>query len=102
MTEASNLFKERVQLYKDAAKHKKTSRVLNLANIWTWKIYDSGYKLSEALFDYNKMEDIVCKFQEKYQFDYYMDIGLRNPMKIPEALGFTDYIIDDDNCALSY
>lgn len=61
MTDATNLFNERVQLYKDAARHKKTSRVLNLANIWTWKICDSGYKLSEALFDYNKMEDIVCK-----------------------------------------
>jgi hypothetical protein len=62
MTDATNLFNERVQLYKDAARHKKTSRVLNLANIWTWKICDSGYKLSEALFDYNKMEDIVCNY----------------------------------------
>jgi hypothetical protein len=102
MTDATNLFNERVQLYKDAARHKKTSRVLNLANIWTWKICDSGYKLSEALFDYNKMEDIVCKFHEKYQFDFYMDYGLRNPLRIPDVLGFTDYIIDDDTCSLTY
>jgi hypothetical protein len=102
MSDTASLFKERVQLYKDAARHKKTSRVLNLANIWTWKICDSGYKLSEALFDYNKMEEIVGKFQEKYKFDYYMDFGLRNPLRIADALGFTDYLIDDKGCALSY
>ncbi len=102
MSDKSKLLAERVQLYKDAAKHKKTSRVLNLANIWTWKIFDSGYKMSEALFDYNKMEEVVCKFQEKYQFDYYMDFGLRNPLRISDALGFSDYVIDDDACALGF
>jgi hypothetical protein len=102
MTDVSKKFQERVQLYKDAARHKKTSRVLNLANIWTWKICNSGYKLSEALFDYDKMEDIVCKFHEKYEFDYYMDYGLRNPLRIADTLGFTDYQINDDTCALSY
>lgn len=103
MSDASKLLKERVQLYKDAARHKKTGRVLILANIWTPRIiYEVGYKLSEALFDYNKLEEAVCKLHEKYEFDYYMDFGLRNPLRIADALGNTDYIIDDNACALGY
>lgn len=101
MSDPASLMRERVQLYKDAARHKKTSRVLNVANMWNWIVYDSGYKLSEALFDYGKMEDALVKFQEKYQFDYYLDYGVRNPLGVQSALGHTDYIVNDEANALN-
>jgi hypothetical protein len=101
MKDAKLLYQERVQLYKDAAAHRKTSRVLNLANIWTWIVYDSGFKLSEALFDSKIMGQAVTRFQEKYQFDFFMDFGFRNPLAISGALGHTDYIIDDEAASLS-
>ncbi|MGD0153837.1 MAG: uroporphyrinogen decarboxylase family protein [Thermacetogeniaceae bacterium] len=101
MSDPASLMRERVQLYKDAARHRKTSRVLNLANMWTWIVYDSGYKLSEALFDSKIMGQAVTKFQEKYQFDFFMDFGFRNPLAISGALGHTDYIIDDEAGSLN-
>lgn len=94
---------ERAEAYKNAAKHIKSDRVLNLASIWTPVIVqDSGFKMSEAMFDYDKLEQAVYKFHDKYQFDFYMDFCNRNPLRISSALGNTDYIIDDENGALGY
>lgn len=94
---------DRAQAYKNAAKHIKGDRVLNLANIWTPVIVqDSGYKMSEAIFDYDKLEQATYKFHEKYHFDFYMDFCIRNPLRISSALGNTDYIIDDESGALGY
>lgn len=101
MADSQRLYQERVQLYKDAARHRKTNRVVILANIWTWMTYDMGYKLSETLFDSKKMGQVVTKFQEKYQFDFFMDFGGRNPLAISGALGHTDYIINDETANLN-
>lgn len=103
MSEALKIFMERVQLYKDAARHKKTCRIFNLANMFTPVIiYDSGYKLYEGLMDYDKLEQAVRKFVEKYQFDGYMDYGFRNPIRIGIALGSMDYFIDEDEGIIEY
>lgn len=104
MADTKQLFQERVQLFKDAARHKKTSRVLNLSNFWSWKIYDAGYTIDEATKDYKKKEDVTRKFQEKYQFDLHFEevLGLRNPLRIADALGKTDYTINNETYAMSY
>lgn len=103
MSEALKMFMERIQLYKDAARHKKTYRIFNLANMFTPVIiHDSGYKLYEGLMDYSKLEQAVRKFVEKYQFDGYMDYGFRNPIRIGLALGSMDYFIDEDEGIIEY
>ncbi|MFW0968464.1 MAG: uroporphyrinogen decarboxylase family protein [Thermacetogeniaceae bacterium] len=102
MTDAEKKFQERIRLYKDTVRHKKTDRVLNISIFITWMIYDSGYKLSEALTDYSIMEKVVSGFHEKYQFDWYMDLGMRNPVRIAQAAGYTDYIFNDETYAINF
>ncbi|KPU43845.1 uroporphyrinogen decarboxylase (URO-D) [Oxobacter pfennigii] len=90
------LLKERIQLFNDAAQMKKTARIPQVANFFTWKILDSEYKLSEALLDYDKMFRLVCDFHERYGFDAYMDLGTRNPVKVTNSLGGYHYMVDDE------
>ncbi|MFW6116642.1 MAG: uroporphyrinogen decarboxylase family protein [bacterium] len=102
MTDTQELLQERIQLFKDAARHKKTDRVLNLANFWTWKILDAGYTISDATRDYDKMEDVQRQFQEKYHFDLDFDalFGVRDPLRIADALGAGDYTIEDEEAGI--
>ena len=95
MTE-KNLLQERIQLFHDTAEFKKTKRIPQISNFFTWKILDSEFTLSEALFDYNKMEKVVCDFHERYNFDAYTDLGTRNPVRVTNALGGYHYVIDDE------
>jgi len=98
------LLQERIQLFKDAAHHKKTKRILNFATFWTWKIYDAGYTIEEANKDYQIREKVVRSFQEKYQFDLHLEevLGIRNPLRLADALGRTDYIINNETFALVF
>ncbi|KLU60727.1 uroporphyrinogen decarboxylase (URO-D) [Peptococcaceae bacterium CEB3] len=96
-----SLLQERIQLFNDAVRMKKTHRIPQVSNFWTWKILDSEYKLSEALFDYNKMEKVMCDFHERYQFDGYLDLGTRNPVKVTSALGGNQYLVDDEKEVLN-
>lgn len=102
MADTRQMYQERIQVFKDAVKHEKTRRVVNISNFYTWKIYDAGYKLSEALTDYSKMEEVVSKFHEKYQFDFYKDLGTRNPLRIANAVGHTNYILNDETYAINF
>lgn len=95
MTE-QNLLQERIQLFHDTAEFKKTKRIPQISNFFTWKILDSEFTLSEALFDYNKMEKVVCDFHERYNFDAYTDLGTRNPVRVTNALGGYHYVINDE------
>ncbi|MFZ7119643.1 MAG: uroporphyrinogen decarboxylase family protein [Eubacteriaceae bacterium] len=90
------LLQERVQLFRDTTQMKKTNRVPNVANFFTWKILDSEYKLSEAMGDWNKMYKLVCEFQGRYNFDAHIDLGTRNPISVTSVLGGNFYEIDDE------
>ena len=75
----SQAYMDRLQLLKDCIAMKPTRRVpLNSLFYW-WKIFDSdkGYKLSECLRDYDKMESVVREFHERYGFDVYNELGTR-------------------------
>lgn len=74
----------------------KRVRIPMYSNAWTWKVCDAGYKLSEALHDYDIMFDAVCKHHEKYHFDIYNDLGTRNPIRMAEAARTCSYVIDDE------
>ena len=58
--------KERVQLFRDAANFKKTDRIPHFANVVTWKVFDAGYNLDQAMTNFDVLEETVVKFLEKY------------------------------------
>ena len=99
-----NLLKERKQLFIDTVKQtKKPKRVPILSNTFTWMVYDSPYKLSEAIYDYDKMFEVICNHCEKYDFDLYSVSGARNVLAYSDVFGENCcYIINDDNYSINY
>lgn len=93
---------ERKKLFTDAVKGIKPKRVPLLSHVWTYKIFDAGYTLNEALHDYDKLANAMYKFHEKYNFDTYIDIGGRNPVKVVENFDAEIYNIDDERDILTY
>ena len=69
--------KARVQLYRDAANFKKTDRIPHFANVVTWKVFDAGYTLDQAMTDFKVLEETVVQFLERYPVDGLMDVGIR-------------------------
>lgn len=93
----------RTKLFRDASMMQtKPDRVPNLSFFVTWKILDAGYKLSEAMNDYDKMEKVVRSHQEKYGFDAIFEHGVRNVIRLPGALGGLTYQINDEAGVISY
>ncbi len=100
--EAVLLAKERVELIRDVvAMNKQKGRIPFIDNTFTWKILDQGYKLSETINDYEKMEQCVRSHQELYQPDAVRDVGTRNGFKIIQGWAKPRYIIDDENGYIS-
>jgi hypothetical protein len=96
------LRKYRIGLFRDAsAMQKKPDRVPHLANFWTWQILDAGYTFSEAMHNYDIMEKVIRTFHERYGFDGYQETGIRNPQRVTETLGTSQYIIDDKRETIS-
>ena len=98
------LLRERKQLFIDTVRlGRKPTRIPILANTITWTVVDSPYKLSEAIYDEEKMFDVVCSHHEKYEFDLYTYTGARNWLEFSDAFGKdTCYIIDDENYGINY
>ncbi len=93
----------RTKLFRDATGMKvKPDRIPNMSFFVTWKILDAGYKLTEAMNDYTIMEKVVREHQEKYEFDAIFEHGVRNVIRLPQALGGLTYRIDDEAGAVSY
>lgn len=93
---AKEQFDERIEIFDDAVRMKKApKRVPFVTNDAFWRYHDLDYKLSEALFDPQSIEDAVVDFQKRYQFDLLLDIGDRNPMIMTRSLGNFEYSIDD-------
>jgi hypothetical protein len=98
--DAKAALQERTELFSNVFQFKKNKRVPLGSNFWTWKILDSEYTLREALYDYDIMEKLTEEFHRRYQFDAYMDLGTRNPMRIANALGGGFHKIDPTGEAL--
>lgn len=94
---------ERVQNFKNVISGKgKIDHIPHYGNYWSWKYYDAGYKLSEALYDYDKMYNAMDQFFTRYPMDVCAETGWRNPIQVTSTL--TDenrYIINDDTYSLS-
>lgn len=97
------LLQYRVKLFRDAASMTtKPDRVPHLSFFVTWKILDAGYKLSEAMNNYDIMEKVVREHQEKYGFDAILEYGVRNAIRIPMSLGACSYYINDEAGTVNY
>lgn len=78
-------------------------RVPNLANIFTWKVVDSPYTLTEGIYDYDKLFDIECMLHKKYNFDLYSNTGIRNVLNFSDCFGKdTCYFINDETYSINY
>ena len=88
---------ERAELIRQATALKPVNRVPNVSHLVTWKYFDAGYSLIEALTDYDKMESAIMECQERYNFDAHIEMGTRNPFLVSEAMGDPAYIYDADS-----
>ena len=88
---------ERVKLFRDTVQFKKTHRTPLFGNIWNYRIYDAGYTLKEALMDYDILEKCARECIERYQLDFYMDLGSRNTLRVGEALGNYFHRVDEND-----
>lgn len=92
----------RAKLFRDAAAFRKTDRIPSVSFFITWKILDAGYKLTEAMQDYEIMEKVVRHHEERYRFDQLFDVGNRNPYRVALAARSSSYVIDDEKELVSY
>ena len=94
---------DRIQNFKNTITGKgKVDHIAHFGNYWSWKYYDTGYKLTEALYDYSKMEDAILTFCDRYKMDIVYETGWRNPVQVTGVLGNgNDYIINDENYSIA-
>ncbi len=78
---------QRIQLFRDAANFRKTDRIPHLSSAVTWKVFDAGHTLDEAMTDFTVMEECVRHFLDSYPVDAMLDIGIRNQFNVTEAFG---------------
>ncbi|NLL63522.1 MAG: hypothetical protein GX241_04675 [Ruminococcaceae bacterium] len=81
------LRKYRVKLFRDAQSWVKPDRISHYGNIVTWKIFDAGYTIDQAVTNFDVMEEVVVKFLDTYPIDVLIDIGIRNQFNVTEAFG---------------
>lgn len=73
--DAKALLEERTELFKNVYQFKHNKRVPIYSNVSYWNIFDAGYGLAEASYDYDKLGKSMDEFCERYQFDAYMQVG---------------------------
>ena len=93
---SETLLRERKEAVVRTIRRQSPQRIPLFSNAYTWKICDAGYKLREALTDYTKLEEVVCQHHEKYEFDLYIDMGTRNPVRYTNVFGEGLYVFDDE------
>ncbi len=77
----------RTHLFHDAASFKKPDRIPHYANVVTWKIFDAGYTIDQAMTNFDIMKECQERFFEKYPVDVCIDVGIRNQFNVTEAFG---------------
>jgi len=95
------LLQYRTKLIRDAANMNHPERTPIVSFFVTWKILDAGYKLSEALNNYDVMEKVLRHHQEEYNFDMLNDLGIRNPYRFSQAMSSPTYVVDDEKESLA-
>ena len=57
----------------------------------TWKVFDAGYTLDQAMTHFDVMEETVTRFLDTYPVDAILDVGIRNQFNVTEAFGGEGY-----------
>lgn len=96
------LLKERKQILEDTIRGNNPKRILICSQTRAWPILDAGYKLTEAFSNYDIWFDVMCRCQELYDFDMYVDLGTRFSYKVTEAMGGGGFIVDDEAQSVAY
>ena len=87
----------RTKLFRDASCMKQEpERTPHFSSFGLWRAIHYGYKLDEVLNDYYKMGKTVFWFADNFKFDAITNFGGRNPIRIPNALGESVYIVDSE------
>ena len=95
--EMMTLCGERAEALKAVVRQTNPKRIPIMSNTRLWPIFDSGYKLTDAMANMDVIFESACRMQEKYKFDCYNSLGLRFPFKVYEALGSSPYVINTKN-----
>ena len=93
--DSKELKAQRIKLFRDAANFRKTERIPHFANVVTWKVFDAGHTLDEAMTNFDLMEKCVLHFLDKYPVDSILDVGIRNQFNVTEAFGEGSYYYYD-------
>lgn len=95
--EAEKLQAARVKLFRDAANFVRPARIPHLSSAVTWKIFDAGHTITEAMQSFDVMEECNRAFLQKYPVDALLDIGIRNQFNVTDAFGPGAYYYYTDN-----
>lgn len=107
--DSKELTASRIQLFRDAANFRKVERIPHLSAAVTWKVFDAGHTLDQAMTNFDVMEECVRHFLETYPVDAVLDIGIRNQFNVTEAFGpggyyyYTEDVVgikDHSHCTL--
>ena len=99
-----DLLDYRVGLYRDAANWRTPERVPHFCNAVTWKVFDAGAPLPQALTDFDTMAAVMEHFFATYRVDGVIDYGIRNQFTVTETFttrpcgtpGGSYYYFDED------
>ncbi len=89
--EARLLSAERAKLFRDRSSFVHTDRVPHFASAVTWKVFDAGHTIDEAITNHEVMEKCVRHFLDTYYVDGLIDTGIRNQFEVMEAFGSEGY-----------
>lgn len=95
--------KERKELFDRAIRNvgKKPKRIPIISHSVSWMFVDENVKLSETLYDWDKVYEVFKNTVERYEFDLYASHGERNNMPFTDPFG-KSYVIDDENFGINY
>lgn len=99
----NELLMKRAAQFRNATTGKeKVEFIPHFSNMWSWKYYDAGMKLTDVLYNYDMIYDACEQFYQRYKVDFLYETGWRNPTKVTTALGHdNNYIIDDTNYSIA-
>ena len=89
--EAKALAAERAKLFRDQSSFIATERIPHFASAVTWKIFDAGHTIDEAITNHEVMEKCVRHFLDTYYIDGLIDTGIRNQFEVMKAFGSDGY-----------
>lgn len=77
-------------------------RIPLMSSFGAWPIHPAGYKLTEALSNYDLLDQIMGDFHEKYNFDMYQGYFSRYYYRVTHVMGDGGLLFDDELGSVYY